>query len=375
MNSKHRNVLRWISNIVFCIGLVVFFGTNCRLRPAACHHIYKEYLSGIAVLFIIYINRFVLFPGLYVKAKYWKYVLYTTISTLAAFVFEMVLVAPDLAYATISQFPLRDAFAYLVMDGFFVLVRDTAFAMATFTGQAIFYYNDLNKNKDRVLLAEFHAIEVYTLQNNKKVLVALDDVSCCRQEKNYTRFFLSNGQSFIRYGTFKDFSELLNETYAVQVRRGTLVPYSNVVSYNSLGVVVKSIPENIIISYSENYAAHAYEILSSRIKQGVVEKSITTKKKNPPKAKTAKKKNPQMRDLLYAFIAKHPGCSASEIKRNRSVSQSTVNRILGQLKADGLIEYTGSKKTGGYRVVGTQPRDVATGTAPPQEPDPAENPE
>lgn len=216
MNSKHRNVLRWISNIVFCIGLVVFFGTNCRLRPAACHHIYKEYLSGIAVLFIIYINRFVFFPGLYVKAKYWKYVLYTTISTLAAFVFEMVLVAPDLAYATISQFPLRDAFAYLVMDGFFVLVRDTAFAMATFTGQAIFYYNDLNKNKDRVLLAEFHAIEVYTLQNNKKVLVALDDVSCCRQEKNYTRFFLSNGQSFIRYGTFKDFSELLNETYAVQ---------------------------------------------------------------------------------------------------------------------------------------------------------------
>ncbi len=32
-------------------------------------------------------------------------------------------------------------------------------------------------------------------------------------------------------------------------------------------------------------------------------------------------------------------------------SQSTVNRILGQLKADGLIEYDGSKKTGGYRVV------------------------
>ena len=31
-------------------------------------------------------------------------------------------------------------------------------------------------------------------------------------------------------------------------------------------------------------------------------------------------------------------------------SQSTVNRILGQLKADGLIEYAGSKKTGGYRV-------------------------
>ena len=33
------------------------------------------------------------------------------------------------------------------------------------------------------------------------------------------------------------------------------------------------------------------------------------------------------------------------------VSLSTVNRILAQLKADGLIEYAGSKKTGGYRTV------------------------
>ena len=32
------------------------------------------------------------------------------------------------------------------------------------------------------------------------------------------------------------------------------------------------------------------------------------------------------------------------------LSLSTVNRILKLLKDEGLIEYTGSKKTGGYRV-------------------------
>ena len=68
-------------------------------------------------------------------------------------------------------------------------------------------------------------------------------------------------------------------------------------------------------------------------------------------AKATKNNTPQQRDLLYAFIVEHPDCSASEIKKNRSLSQSSVNRILAQLKKEGLIEYVGSKKTGGYRAI------------------------
>ncbi|MBQ6156844.1 MAG: MarR family transcriptional regulator, partial [Bacteroidales bacterium] len=55
----------------------------------------------------------------------------------------------------------------------------------------------------------------------------------------------------------------------------------------------------------------------------------------------------------FDFIAKHPGCSAAEIKKNRSISQATVNRILKKLKDEGLIEYVGSKKTGGYHAIET----------------------
>ena len=53
---------------------------------------------------------------------------------------------------------------------------------------------------------------------------------------------------------------------------------------------------------------------------------------------------------IHSFIRKYPGCKASDIAAKVKISQSTVNRILKQLKAEGLIEYTGSKKTGGYRV-------------------------
>ena len=40
-----------------------------------------------------------------------------------------------------------------------------------------------------------------------------------------------------------------------------------------------------------------------------------------------------------------------KLAEQSQLSQSTVNRILKQLKDEGLIEYVGSKKTGGYRVV------------------------
>ena len=202
------------------------------------------------------------------------------------------------------------------------------------------------------MLTEFQRIEAGALgKSSKKILIPLDDVSFCKQERNYTRIFLSDGQSCIRYGTFKDFTELLNDSYAVKVNRNTVVPYSSVVSYNTSGVVVKSIPENTIISFSDYYAAHAYELMSIYVQKPKKEISLSNVlKKHVSNPRTIHKKKQQQSEILYAYISEHPGCSASEIKKNRSLSQSTVNRILAQLKADGLIEYVGSKKTGGYRV-------------------------
>lgn len=53
---------------------------------------------------------------------------------------------------------------------------------------------------------------------------------------------------------------------------------------------------------------------------------------------------------IYFYIKLYSGCKLKEIATEMNLSVATVNRILKQLKQDGLIEYVGSKKTGGYRV-------------------------
>ena len=175
--------------------------------------------------------------------------------------------------------------------------------------QAFLYYKGLNQNKDSTLLKEFHRLETYSIDNSNK-----------------------------------------NESYAVQVSRSIVIPYSSIVDYNKSGVMVKSTPENIMISYSDIFATHAYELVAKHVRKN--EKGVFgTLQKRTAKPRTAKPNKPQQSDLLYAFISEHPGCSAAEIKKNRSISLSTVNRILADLKKEGRIEYVGSKKTGGYYLV------------------------
>ena len=56
---------------------------------------------------------------------------------------------------------------------------------------------------------------------------------------------------------------------------------------------------------------------------------------------------------VYSFIEANPLVKITSIEQLTQKSDKTVRRYLKILKDNGLIEYIGSDKTGGYRVVGT----------------------
>ena len=60
-------------------------------------------------------------------------------------------------------------------------------------------------------------------------------------------------------------------------------------------------------------------------------------------------------ETVFSCIQKHPDCKSADIVAKTSHSLSTVERCLSELRKQERITYVGSKKTGGYRVVNTQP--------------------
>ena len=52
--------------------------------------------------------------------------------------------------------------------------------------------------------------------------------------------------------------------------------------------------------------------------------------------------------LILAFLEKNPGAKGGEIMLFLQKGRATIVRYLRSLKEKGLIEYRGSRKTGGY---------------------------
>lgn len=60
----------------------------------------------------------------------------------------------------------------------------------------------------------------------------------------------------------------------------------------------------------------------------------------------------RINDRIKSLIAENPGISAMRIVEMSDKSESTIRRTLALLKKQGILEYRGSKKTGGYYAIG-----------------------
>jgi hypothetical protein len=348
MVVSKRIFLRWVLPAVLCIAVVLFFGNFCVLRPLDFQHPYKEYLSGVIVLAMVFVNMLLIFPTCYKNGYLGRYLLLSALSIVAAFLAEMLMIIGDVFPQMASQFSHRAAMAYLAVDGLYVLLRDFSFALTVSMAQVALYYRQRFADSETLIFQKFKKIEVEDLNSHNVVLVGITDIAYVMQKKNYTFLLLSNGKELRRHGSLKSISRLLCPQYAAQVSRKCLVVYASVKAYSPTRVFVKTSREDIVLPLSEKYCDEALELFG----QHVSKNSADTRRRTwPDDSSVAREKNGPYRTTILNFIKKKPGCSAGEIKKNRRFSQSTVNRILAQLKKEGLVEYQGSKKKGGYYVV------------------------
>ena len=136
-----------------------------------------------------------------------------------------------------------------------------------------------------------------------------------------------------------------------------LVPYKYIASCKENEVEMKKMPwtrtplkftidtrnNNEI---AERIASHLESGKTKQGKDGARHVSTSDKKKSRP-ATPSKGKT----ETVFAYIQSHPGCRSTEITSETSISQSTVERCLAELRKQGRVAYVGSKKNGGYEAV------------------------
>lgn len=353
LKANLKTILRIFMHVAFCAVVIIIFGTFCKLRTVAAAHPYKEYLSGVIVLGLMYFNYFVLFPVYFKTNRFQMYLLSAIITVLCLSLGEMVMVSMDIIHILQALFTQNEVHMLFLTDCLYVTMRNMVLLFFSFSVAALSFFITQNRNKEYFMVRELQKLDAK--MNNKEktdIHVNIQKVAYVYQQQNYTYLQLTNGDSVFRYGSLKQLKSLLDEQSYIQLSKKTLVMCNNILRYNTSGVVVKNSPKDVLLTYSLTYKDIAMNQLFE--KTGLDPQDNSSSEQLHSHSKPRHQQKDKTMKLIYTFITNHPGCSAADIKKNRSISQSTVNRILAQLKKEGFVEYSGSKKTGGYKATGNE---------------------
>lgn len=333
---KREKVIEISANMALCIAVIVFFGRNSLLRPAACQSIYKEYLSGMLVLLMAYANSLFLIPRLFLKRRFTSFSLAAFASISFAGILEFALVHEEMSamvfrYSQGTQYHL-EMLTYL----FLICIRDFAF-------WCFFFMSVLLKVKirevrilDRAISKQSNLISVKTFKNEMHIL-PIDQIAFVEAQHNIVIIHTLDGSKYYRYCSLKEMSHTLGVERAVRISRSHLVMKSAVATCDREVVTLRSTietePVTLVISDS-----FQNEALSALATNEVIPRQQTTRDS------TAKVRT----DIVLEYIKEHPGCKMTVLITDMNLKRSTIEKEMSRLKNMGLVEYRGSKKTGGY---------------------------
>ena len=350
---KHWNTIVTVSlNILFCTALLWFFTKNAYLRPYLGSTT-KELLSGLLLLVSLYANYFILYPKLY-RSHISLYWLLVAIISLVAGGVELALGYPFISQCLAFRINEVGAFIYFSKLLLMVFSRNLAFNLIPYTLRDKAELQQFLETEVRIVYQYAKMIDVCGKDNNCQH-ISVDDIFYCQKNGNETEVHTVEGIKYTRYCTIKYLTQFLGNKEFARISQSLIVPFQHIASFDGETVVMKTMPWMVTpITFkldSKRYSHTAADIdryLLADKENSAGERSDTDGEKEkkspsvPPKEKL---------DAVLHYIREHPGCRSNEIIHHTSYRKTTMERCLSYLKKQGLIEFSGSKKTGGYKAV------------------------
>ena len=331
-----RTSVHVIFHLLFLLAMWYFFGCNCWLRTAAYPDLYKEYLSGIIAIMVIYLNYYLLFPKFYTQRNYDLYWCLSVFSVVISGAAEMVMVAPNLLNMYSKSGYTDLATHFLLEESLLVTLRNGGLVLFAYALNTILWLQRESEEKDFSLRKKFNFLEVRDKEH--KTLIRIRQICYCIQERNVTSIHLTDGTTYLRYNSMNDLEELLGREEFLRISRNVIVQKKRILQLNGINVEMEgnddgeSISLEVGISYMEMVEEYMEQLNSERFWS------------------EAEIRNPKI-ELVYQYIKKHPNCKIEKICNGCHLAEGTLKRYLTVLKHNKRVEYRGSKKLGGYYAI------------------------
>ena len=348
-----KTIIFVLLNGLFCCVLLWFFTRNAFLRPYAGSP-FKEIVAGCLLLGSLYVNYFLLYPKLYHNYPkiYWIIVVFIALTT---GLLDLIIAYPNIVSCSAPVIEIVGFFNYFYKILLFIVSRNLALNFFPFLLSERYHFQQAFENEVKVVYRDVRKLDVVDGHNNIQ-LVSIDDIFYCQQKGNFTNIFLVQNKHYSRTCSMKHLEQLFGDDF-IRISRTELVPFRYIKACKGNIVVMKKMPwEEVHTSFE--LEPQKQDEVSERILEGLLRYRAKASGKNTPTRPTRPKikrkpvtPSDEKIKAVFSFIGKHSNCNTGDIIAETNIPLSTVERCIAVLKKQGLVEYTGSSRKGGYHIV------------------------
>jgi hypothetical protein len=236
----------------------------------------------------------------------------------------------------------------------FVFSRNLAFNLFAYVLRERKQLQQSLETESKVVYQFARMLDVCDNKNNCQH-IPIDKVLYCKKNGNETEIHTVEGIKYTRYCTIKYLEQHLGDKEFIRISASVIVPYQYIASCDGKAVTLKNLSRSeapLTFPLDTKRAPQIAAAIDEYLHADIEEKKELQPESEEEKGKKGPSAPPKEKlDAVLNYIKEHPGCRSSELISHTSYSQTTMDRCLFELKKKGLIEYTGSKKRGGYHLI------------------------
>ena len=353
-------VVTILLNVTFCTMFLWFYIRNSVLRPFTGSYL-KESASGLLLLGSLYINYFLFYPKIYLKYSRTIYWVALVALALVTGLLDLAFAYRNIVSCNAQVIQIVGPVSFFSHIFFLIFVRNLAVNLFPFLFRDRQHFKKSLEKETKVVYQTVQMLDVTDKESNI-LLVKIEDILYCRQQRNFTEIFVVQHKKYTRLGSMKHLEQLLGDDF-IRISATELVSFRHIESCNEDTVIMKKMPwEEAPITFKLEYE------VAEKATKGIMNYKIAARRKKsykkPGRPKGRRKpitpSDEKVKEVL-SYIEKHSDCNTGDIIAGTKISLSTIERCISELKKQGLIEHTGSKKTGGYQVVNKQTEEKGEG--------------